>query len=131
MIPPQASLGGVIFGLSGSGIDTVERMLPLKWPSIDRVQNRPKKQFTGIGDEQITIQGNYFPDVHGENVVPRLRAIALKGDPVVFTMGSGGGGTNLGMWCIVDVKNTNSFIMGGGLARKIEFTVTIEFFSTK
>lgn len=125
MIDPQANLDGIPFGMATSGIDTVERIMKAKWPGVDRVQNTPKKQFTGLEDEPITIQGNYFPDVHGKAITEQLRAICGRGKPVTFTMG----GSNLGMWCITEVRAMGHAIMAGGKSRRIDFTVTLEKFT--
>jgi len=122
---PQASLGGVIFGLSTSGLDTIKRTIQLKWPGIDRVQNRPKKQFTGIGEETVVLDGNFYPDVHGENVIPRLRALSVRGNPMILVLGTG---QNLGMWSIVEIGGVTSHIRGGGKSRKFEFTITLEYY---
>lgn len=122
----QANLGGVSFGLATSAIAEIQRTLELKWANFERVQNRPKKQFTGVGEETITLSCEYFPDVHGQNVVPRLREVALKGEPVTLSLGTG---QNLRMWCIERIDSTGSRVIEGGVARKIAFTVTLTFFS--
>lgn len=121
----QCSIGGVAFGLKTQGIDELVRSFTARWPGIDRVQNRPKKQFTGIDDETLQIDGVWAADVHGEYSVPRLRAIAARGNPVVFVLGSG---TNLGMWCVVNVQAKSNRIKEGGNLRKIEFTVSLDAF---
>lgn len=122
-LAPQLSLGGVIFGLSTSGIDTVSRTLAASWPGIPRAGRRPKHQFTGIEEEPITINAEYYPDVHGESVEAELRALLLKGKPVNLTLG---GGENGGMWAITEIQADNSVIMGGGVVRKKIFSVTIK-----
>ena len=123
-LPPQANLGGVSFGLATSGIDTMERMVSFKWPAHERIQNRPKHEFTGVGEETFTINAEYFPDVHGENIVGKLRALGAKGNPLTLTTGDG---QNLGLWAITEVKSTGSSVMAGGKSRKITFNVSLVF----
>lgn len=121
----QCSIGGVIFGLATQGVEELAREFSARWASIERVQNRPKMQFTGIDDETLQIDGVWAADVHGDFSIPRLRAIAARGQPVVFTLGSG---TNLGMWGIKSVQAKSNKVRAGGNLRKIEFTVSLVAF---
>jgi phage protein U len=87
------------------------------------VGRRPALQFTGPGEEHLTLEGTIYPHYTGGlGQIRGMRAQAQAGAPMMMVSGLG---DVYGLWVITSVRDTESFFMAGGLPRKVEFTLEL------
>lgn len=121
--PSLLMLGGFKFSLNTAVFQEMQRSTSWRWPAQERVGQYDALQFTGPGDDRITLPGVVYPDFRGGIAqVESLRQIAAKGKPVRLISATG---EMLGLWVVLSVDETASSFKPDGTPRKQEFTVTI------
>lgn len=124
--PTLLMLGGFKFSLNTAVFQEMHRNTSWRWPAQERVGQYDALQFTGPGDDRVTLPGVVYPDFRGDAMqVDALRAIAAQGKPVRLISATG---QMLGTWVILSVEETASSFKPDGTPRKQEFTVTIRKF---
>lgn len=120
------SLGGFQFSLNTAAYQDLTRSTGYKWGSHDRLGQNPAKQFTGYGDDTMSLQGIVYPEFRGDRFqIENLRDIAKQGQPLLLVSGLG---SILGRWVIDKIDEQQSIFAGSGVARKQGFTVSIQYF---
>lgn len=118
------SLGTFQFGIASAAYQELARSTEYRWPSQDRFGQRPVSQFTGIGNDTITLPGVIYPEYRGGlGQLDTMRALAGQGKPQQLIDGRG---NVLGMWAIERVEEKQGVFAAFGAARKQEFTLTIK-----
>lgn len=123
---PLAKLGNFTFEMETAVFQEIRRTRAWTWASQERIKNRPAHQFTGPGQENITLPGSIFPAWKGKtSSLKTLETAADAGTPFFLILGTG---KNLGRWTITNIEINESFLLPDGSARKIDFTLTLQFF---
>lgn len=124
--PTLLMLGGFKFSLNTAVFQEMQRSTSYRWPAQERVGQYDALQFTGPGEDRITLPGTVYPDFRGGyDQVEALRKIALQGKPVRLISATG---VMLGVWVIESVDETASSFKADGTPRRQDFTVTIRKF---
>lgn len=117
-------LGGYQFGLDSAAFQELNRNTEWRWPSQDVFESRPVLQFTGWGEDTITLPGVIFPEYWGgTRQLDELRDLGDSGEPQTLIDGRG---SVLGQWVITGVHERQSVFAQGGVGRRQEFTVTLK-----
>lgn len=118
-------LGDFVFDLAGANYDSVKRQLGWRYPSTSRVGVRPARQFTGVGDETVTLAGCIYPEIafNGIPALDQLEAMGDMGEPQLLVSGDG---SILGSYIIEGLETTSTFFLPDGTPRKIEFSLTLQ-----
>lgn len=116
-------LGTFQFSINTAAYQEFRRRSEYRWPSQDRFGKYPALQFTGRGEETISLQGVIYPEFRGGfDQVTSMRTMASEGQPLLLIDGHG---KLLGYWVIESVEDGQSVFAAFGDARKIEFTLQL------
>ena len=120
-------LGFFPFGLDTMAFQELNRSTEWRWASQDVFESRPVLQYVGLGKETLTLPGVVFPEYWGgTEQLNDLRALADEGEPQTLLDGRG---NILGEFVITGVQERQSVFAQAGVARRQEFTITLERFS--
>ncbi|MDR6469541.1 phage protein U [Paraburkholderia graminis] len=118
------SLGQFVFSLSTLAYQELQRRTSWKHPSTSRVGGRNARQYTGQGDDTITLTGWFAPDQGIGNLssLTELRAMGDEGDAYVLVDGTG---TVFGAFLLEGVDEGQSLHQKDGTPRRIDFTINL------
>ena len=117
------TLGTISFSVSGAAYQTLARATRFRLTAHERVGNQVAYQYTGPGEDSITLSGVIMPTYRGRpGALDDLRGMAAAGESRLLTSGTGGG---LGRWVIDEVTEERSGLFSRGEPRKIDFTVKL------
>lgn len=126
ILPPMSmmmALGLFVFGLHTVPYQQLQRSRQWRHPSSSRVGRRPARQYTGPGDDTVTLTGTLYPEITGGKVsLALLAALADTGKAWPLIQGDG---TFYGHYVVEDMSDTSSVFFADGAARKIEFTLKL------
>lgn len=84
---------------------------------------RPARQFTGVGEDTITLTGLQVPEFRGNRrSLDDVRAMADAGKAYALV---GGTGVVFGAWVIQRVQETGSVFIAEGIPRRVDFTLEL------
>lgn len=130
---PLLALGPHIFEIAPLNFQQIERSTEALWPTISRFGGRPGRQFTGYGDDRLTITGLLFPDeMGGRAEYEAIRVTQAAARPILmlgWATGLSMAATLFGRVVILNVQDTQSLINRQGFGRKIEFSIEVAPFS--
>lgn len=116
-------LGEYKFSLSTAAYQQLRRTTDYRWPVQERLGRLPERQFVGVGDDKIDLEGVIYPEFKGGlNQIEQMRSIAGKGEPLSMVDETG---KSWGKWCIEQIEETHSYFMAAGMPRKIEFRLAL------
>jgi hypothetical protein len=117
-------LGDYQFSIHTAAYDSLQHSTEYNWQSQQRLGRSPAQQFTGFGEETISLSGLMLPDFSGGlSQLDAMRESAALGEPLILISGNG---FVMGKWCITKISNTNSNFWGNGMPRKIEFSMDLK-----
>lgn len=117
------TFGTVGFSVAEAAYQTLRRATRYRVPAHERVGTRLAYQFTGPGEDSITLSGGIMPTYRGRpGVLDDLRTLAAAGAPRLLTSGTG---EAFGRWVIDEVTEERSALFSTGQPRKIAFTVKL------
>lgn len=117
------ALGLFVFGLSTVPYQQLQRDTSWRHPTTSRVGKRPARQFTGPGDDTITLSGTLYPELTGGKIsLAALRYMAETGKAWPLIEGTG---DFYGIFIIESIAETGSLYFSDGAARKIDFTIKL------
>lgn len=120
-------LGEYIFGLNTAAFQELNRNTTWRWGSQDVFNGPQALQFTGWGEDTITLPGVIFPEYWGgTGQVDALRELADAGEAQTLIDGRG---NVLGEWVITSVQERQSTFAQAGAPRRQEFTVSLQKYS--
>lgn len=94
------------------------------WGANERIGQRGAYQFTGIGEESVSLTGTVYSEMTGGKVsLYLLRLMAESGVPWPLLDGNG---IPYGIFVITKVSETGTEHLPDGTARKIDFTVELK-----
>lgn len=117
------AIGMFVFGVDGPTYQELERRTDWRWASTPRFMARDALQFTGPGQDTITLNGVLVPEVAGGySDLERLREMGDSGETQQLVLGDG---TVLGQFVIAAVDHREQNIIRGGRARRYDFAVDL------
>ena len=121
---PMMSLGMFVFDLSTTPYQDNHRQTGWKHPASSRVGDRPARQFVGQDDDTRTLNGVLYPEITGGQIaLNKLEDMANAGTAYPLLDGAG---NVLGNWVIESLSQTGKELLDNGMARKIEFALTLK-----
>lgn len=118
------TLGMFVFDLPTLTYNQLQRRSAWRHPTSDRVGARPKGQFAGAGDDDITLTGILAPIVMGAgDALQTLREMAGAGEAFPLVSGTG---DVFGAFVITALDETQRAITDQGIARISDFTLTLK-----
>lgn len=127
-IGPSASqlmtLGMFVFGMDTIAYSDFQRTIAWRHATSERFLARPASQFTGPGEDAVTIAGLLVPEIAGTyGAIERLIEMADTGDNWPLLDGNG---TVLGHYRIEGLDQTHHAVMAGGIPRAIDFNLSLK-----
>ncbi|MDR6387585.1 phage tail protein [Paraburkholderia phenoliruptrix] len=118
------SLGQFVFSLSTLAYQELQRRTSWKHASTSRVGGRNARQYTGQGDDTITLTGWFAPDqgIGKLSSLTELRTMADDGEAYVLVDGTG---TVYGAFVIEGLDEGQSLHQKDGTPRRVEFTLNL------
>ncbi|MCF2135170.1 MULTISPECIES: phage tail protein [Mycetohabitans] len=118
------SLDQFVFSLSSAPFHELQRRRTWKHRTSSRVGARDARQFTGTGEDTITLNGLVAPEMIGTIAsIRELAAMAHTGDAYALVDGAG---HVYGAYVIAALDETQTYHAADGTPRKIEFRLTLE-----
>ncbi|MDV4235882.1 phage tail protein [Acinetobacter baumannii] len=115
--------GMFVFSIPTATYQQLQRTTTWKHPSNSRVGDMPAYQFTGKGEDVITLDGSIVPEFGSQLSLTALRLMGDTGKSFPLIAGNG---KIYGLWVLKSVNETQSYFFKDGTPRKIEFTLTLE-----
>lgn len=116
-------LGAYRFSVSSAAYQQLTRVTGYRWARQECIGTNDALQFTGRAPETIELTGVVFPAVNGSTRQPDLmRLQASLGLPLPLITGTG---AVLGLWCVEEIRETQSTFVRGGAPAKQEFTMRL------
>lgn len=118
------SLGQFVFSLSTLAYQELQRRTSWKHASTSRVGGRNARQYTGQGDDTITLTGWFAPDqgIGKLSSLTELRTMADEGDAYALVDGTG---AVYGAFVIEGLDEGQSLHQKDGTPRRVEFTLNL------
>lgn len=120
-------LGSFSFSINTAAYSELKRASEYKWAAQERFGQQDALQFTGPGQDSITLNGVVLTAFRGgTGQVQILRAVAAQGRPQMLISGLG---DILGMWVIESVEEGQGVFAAAGIPRRQEFSVKLRKYS--
>lgn len=117
------SLGLFVFSIPTAAYQQLQRSSAAEWSENKRIGRRAASQFLGPGADTISLNGTLYPEFTGGPVnLERLRTMMNGGKAYTLMDGTG---NMMGYWTIRNVNQTASVFLREGVARKIEFNLSL------
>ena len=117
------TLDQFVFGLSTLAYTELQRQTQWKHRTSSRVGARDARQFTGQGDDTITLNGTLSPELTGKLAsLTELRAMADAGEAYAMVDGAG---NVYGAFVIESMNETQTLHFEDGTPRRVDFTVSL------
>ncbi|EAW1261777.1 phage tail protein [Salmonella enterica] len=118
------TLGMFVFVLKTTPYQELQHDMAWRHVTNSRIGQRPATQFTGPGDETITLSGTLYPEITGGTIsLQVLEWMADEGKAWPLIEGTG---MIYGMYVITSLSRTRSYFSPDGYANKIEFTLSLQ-----
>ncbi|RAR53908.1 hypothetical protein C7401_12682 [Paraburkholderia unamae] len=118
------SLDQFVFSLATAPYKELQRQRNWKHRTSSRVGTRDASQYTGAGDDVITLNGMVAPESIGS--IASLDQLAKMGDVGDAYVLVDGIGTVYGAFIIESLNTTSTYHTKEGIPRKIEFNLTLK-----
>ena len=122
MTEVMMQLGSFSFSISTAAYDSLKRSTAYKWAAQHRFGKGPKRQFVGLSDDTITLDGTIYTERAGLDQLNQLRTLAAQGKPQILVDQYG---YISGKWCIESVDETQSGFFKDGAPRKQQFSIKL------
>ncbi|MCH7317956.1 MULTISPECIES: phage tail protein [Acinetobacter] len=117
-------LGLFVFSLRTASYEELQRVTSWRHPSNSRIGNTPAYQFTGKGEDTITLKGTTYHELtHSRVTLDQIRAMADTGKAYTLIEGTG---KIYGLVIIESLDETKTYFFKDGAARKTDFTITLK-----
>ena len=117
------ALGMFAFGIDTLAFDEIQRKSSWRHATATRIGARDASQFTGPGDETISLPGSVFTEIaNGEVSLDEIRRMANTGDawPLID-----GRGHVYGAFVITTLTEAKKHLWPDGAPRQIDFTIEL------
>jgi hypothetical protein len=116
-------LGAFTFSINSAAYNAFSRSTAYRWYAQERFGQLPAQQYTGPGEDSITLAGEIYPDYAGGlHQIEYMRTEAGKGLPLLLVDGNG---YVLRYWCIQSIEETKEAFLSNGVGRKMTFNLKI------
>jgi hypothetical protein len=116
-------LGAFQFSLSTAAYQAFSHSTSFRWQGIERYGQIPAQQYTGPGEESITLSGDIYPSfAGGTGQLASMRRVAATGKPLLMIDGRD---YVWGKWVINSIEETKEIFFDDGTARKQSFNMKI------
>ncbi|MES2173281.1 MAG: phage tail protein [Pseudomonadota bacterium] len=117
------ALGMFLFEIGTLPYDEMQRKTDWQHVRSARVGARDATQFTGPGDETISLSGAVYAEIaDGRVSLDDLRSMADDGEALPLVDGTG---TVYGNFIITAIDERHAFMMADGRARRIDFGIDL------
>jgi len=117
------ALGLFVFSLPTLAYQQLQRQRAWQHASHPRIGRRAAYQYTGPGEESLTLSGLIAPDLTGTPAsLQELQTLADTGQPLPLVDGTG---KVYGAYVITQLNETQRLFYPDGRARKIEFELSL------
>ena len=117
------SIGLFVFSMQTAAYQEFQRSTNWRHPSNSRVGDSPAYQFTGKGEDVITLKGTVAHEISGNRTpLEVLRQMADTGKAYTLIEGTG---KIYGLVAIADMDETRTYFFNDGAARKTDFTIKL------
>ena len=117
------ALGMFVFSIPTLAYDELSRKAAYRHAASPRVGARDAAQFTGPGEETVSISGSAFHELGGgEASIARLRAMGESGESWALVDGAG---LVWGSFVILAVDEKHRAFFPDGTARQIDFGIDL------
>lgn len=118
------ALGDFRFSIDTAAVGSIERATAWRWPAEERTGAAPVRQYTGPGEETLTLRGVIYPDHRGGlGQVDRMREMAGTG--AALRLVDGWSGRDRGLWVITRIRETVRRFWPNGRPRRQEFLIEL------
>lgn len=119
-------LGDYSFSLDTAAYQQLMRVTRYRWAAQPRVGAHDALQFTGHGEDQITLTGRIYPGWRGgTGQIAAMRDQAGEGQPLLLVDGNG---FIHGRWAIESIEEQADVFAPAGVPRRQQFTLQLRFF---
>lgn len=116
-------LGAYVFSLDTAAYQQLSRATAYRWQALERVNQLAALQFTGPGEDSISLNGVILPTFRGGlGQLDAMRTEAAKGEPLLMVDGRG---YVHGRWVILSINETQKTFERGGAPLQIEFSIRL------
>ncbi|MCU1064322.1 phage tail protein [Stenotrophomonas maltophilia] len=118
------SYGTFVFSLPTAAYEQLQRQMSWRHASSERLHARPARQYVGLGEDTISLQGVIAGELAANlDVLDELRALADEGKPQALVEGTG---RVYGAYLLVSLNETRKELFADGTPRLIEFQMQLE-----
>ena len=126
MADTMMKLGDFKFSIDTAAYQNMMRSASYNWEAQQRVGNHDALQFTGFGEDAITLKGAIYPHWRaGTGQLQAMREVAAEGKPLILVDGNG---FVHGRWVITKVDERASTFVAGGNPLKQQFTLALRYY---
>lgn len=119
-------LGAYPFGIDTAAYQQLSRATRYNWAAQQRVGNHDALQFTGYGEDIITLTGRIYPGWRGGvNQISDMRDQAAEGKPLLLVDGNG---YVHGRWVMLSIEEQDDTFARAGVPRRQQFTLQMRFY---
>lgn len=118
-----AALGMFVFETGTTLFETLRRERDWRHPRTDRFGVRPAAQFTGPGEDRVTIAGTLVPEIAGSySAIETLAEMAADGEALPLVDGYG---NVIGLFTIERITEDKGNLLDAGEARVNQFSIEL------
>ncbi|MEQ1369202.1 phage tail protein [Acinetobacter schindleri] len=114
--------GMFVFSIPTATYQSLQRSTNWRHASNSRVGAAPAYQFTGPGEDTITLDGSIVPEFGSQLSLTALRLMGNTGKSFPLIAGNG---KIYGMWKLDSVDETQTYFFSNGKPRKVEFSLKL------
>lgn len=116
-------LGSFQFGINTAAYQELRRRTAYSWASQERFGKSANRQFTGPGDDSMTLSGVIYTEFRGGiRQLDAMRQLASRGRPMLLIDGYG---RVMGHWIVESIEEGQTVFAAFGRPRKQEFTMQL------
>ena len=116
-------LGMFVFSIPTATYQSLQRTTSWNHASTNRFGTSPAYQYTGKGEDVITLDGSIVPEFGSQLSITALRLMGDTGKSFPLIAGNG---KIYGMWIIKSVDETQTHFYKNGQPRLVEFSLKLE-----
>lgn len=128
------NLGGALFSVSTAALNSLARQSSFSWVTKERINRRPALEYTGRGEESISLEGHIYPhfEPYGNGQVVGIRQLdkfyqmAEQGVPFDLVTGDG---RALGLFCILSIHEEQAVFFDNGAFRSQAFSMELAYYA--
>ena len=114
--------GMFVFSIPTATYQSLQRSTNWRHASNSRYGAAPAYQYTGPGEDTITLDGSIVPEFGSQLSLTALRLMGNTGKSFPLIAGNG---KIYGMWKLDSVDETQTYFFSNGKPRKVEFSLKL------